>query len=94
MTTVRAIECFDHNGKRMPGERIPGLSTKHAAQLVEKGLAVYVGEDEKVEASDPIEAAGVVIPSSASQAAQASPQTIVKPSISGKKRGRKPKNAQ
>lgn len=79
----------------MPGQRLPGLSASHASQLVNKGLAVYVeGEPEKVEASDPIEAAGVVIPSSASQAAQASQQTIAKPSVSGKKRGRKPKNAQ
>jgi hypothetical protein len=94
MTTVRAIESFEHNGQKYPGQRIQGLSPKHAEQLVKKGLAVYVGEEPQQEVnSDPFEGAGVVIPSSALPADQASQKTIAKPSVSGKKRGRKPKNS-
>lgn len=93
MTIVRAIEPFEHNGSVQPGQRIT-VSSKHAQQLIDKGLAVSTGETDPVnETSDPFVVAGVVTPSSALPAAPASPQTMSSKSESGKKRGRKPKNA-
>ncbi|WP_181244704.1 hypothetical protein, partial [Halomonas sp. ND22Bw] len=74
--TVEALTGFDHGGSRRRGTRFP-VSDHTAKQLARAGL-VRIVEDH------PKKVAGRK--SSASPAAQASPQTTAKPSGRGGKR--------
>lgn len=76
MPTVEALTGFDHGGNRRRGTRFP-VSDQTAKALARAGL-VRIVEDH------PKQAAGT--PSSASPAAQASPQTTAKRSGRGGKR--------
>ena len=86
MIKVQALDSFEHSGRRARGDCFE-VSEKVAAALVRKGLVRVVGGEF---VKGPQRAGGA--PSSASPAAQASPQTTAKPSVAGaKKRGRKKK---
>lgn len=78
MVMVTARTSFEHGGSRRTGDEFE-VSEHQAKQLVTRGLVHATVSD-----SDPSKAAGEL--SSASQAAQASPQTTAKPSGRGGRR--------
>lgn len=78
MVKVTARASFEHGGKRRPGDEFE-VSEFQARELVRRGLVAMTEGDR-----NPLPAAGE--PSSASQAAQASPQTTAKPSGRGGRR--------
>lgn len=81
MPKVTALQSFDHGGSRRTGDMFD-VSERHAKELAARGLVRIVGDS----AGDPTPAAGT--PLSASPAAQASPQTTVKQSGAGGKKGK------
>lgn len=78
MVMVTARTSFEHGGRRRPGDEFD-VSEHQAKQLAARGLVHPTVSD-----NDPSVAAGEL--SSASQAAQALPQTTAKPSGRGGKR--------
>lgn len=95
MVRVIAVEPF--NEKR-PGDEFE-LSDREFAQAKEKRLVKLAAPAKNKMAprldnkANPTQAVGEEVPSSASPAGQASPQTIATPSATGRRRGRPPKNA-
>lgn len=80
MVMVTAICGFSHGSSRKRGECFE-VSDSVAERLRRKGLVQYQGGGAEASGLGPSSAAGA--PSSASRAAQASPQTTAKPSASG-----------
>lgn len=84
MIEVEALQSFEHSAPRRRGDRFE-ISERVAAELARKKLVRIVAP-----VDSPSPAAGT--PSSALLAAQASQQTIAKPSDAGvRKRGRRRK---
>lgn len=83
MVTVIPLKSFDHNGLRRKG--VPFECSGPTANALKRSKLVSFGEVLDANPSEP------VVPSSASLPAPPSPQTTVKPSIGGAKRGRKKK---
>lgn len=84
MAKVTAISNFEHGGQRRCGDQFT-VSDAAAIKLRDKGL-VTINGDVAVIHERPMTAAGA--PSSASRAAQASPQATVKKSEPGGKKGK------
>jgi hypothetical protein len=85
MALVEALDSFEHYGSRKRGQRFT-VSIPVARKLRDAGLVRVVGE---AESRHPKQAAG--IPSSASPAARALPQTMSSESESGAKPRRRKK---
>lgn len=84
---VEALDSFDHGGMRRRHDRFT-VSTIIATKLAEKGLVKVIGEQNE----NPTDPAG--IPSSASPAVPASPQTTAKPSGNGGRKVKKDKSGE
>ncbi|MFV5212701.1 hypothetical protein ACLIIZ_03100 [Azonexus caeni] len=84
MPYVIALQSFDHGQRRSKGARFYA-SDREAEKMRRKGLVMI--DASLLQESRPTKPAGV--PSSASQAGQALPQTMLPESKPGAKRGRK-----